>query len=322
MRIRRFKRTVLAAVALAAVVAVALYIVPLARHRNQNVSQGKQWAGLLKNHPAFSAKPAAYALEVRFSYASPTEENLGKLRLKYDLDAVAGGGPETERIINLMRWVYRLTGHANDPVIPEERNALSLIPLARDRHMMINCYLKTVILNEVYLAMGFESRQTHLLPAENEDEESHYITSVYSRTMGRWILMDPDFGVYGTDDHGVILGVAEIRGRLIAGRPVAVRPVDPPQSFLARVWPDVQNFVDGTSYLWYLKKNIFKIKCPQNSLFNQAAAPNKVYFELIPDGYREGLLRAPEINPRGNTVVFTNDEGLFWQKPVGSSAGL
>ena len=319
MRIRHFGRIVIATAALAAVIALALHVVPLARHRSQNVAQGRQWASLLKKHPAFSSKPTAYAVEVAFSYAAPTDENLQKLRSTYDLDTIAGGGPETERLINLLRWVYQLTGHANEPEIPEERNALNLIPLARDQHMLINCYLKTVILNEVYLAMGFESRQTHLWPAENEDEESHYITSVYSRTLGRWILMDPDFGVYATDDQGAILGVAEIRSRLIAGRPVAVRPVDPPPSFLARVWSNVQDFVDGTSYLWYLQKNLFKIECPQNNLFNLAAVPNRVYFQLIPDGYREEQLRTPQIKARGKKVVFTNDEGLFWQKPDGTS---
>jgi hypothetical protein len=315
LRKPRFKRLVIAAAAVAAVIALALYVVPLARHRGQNVAQGRQWADLLKKHPAFSSKPAAYAVEIAFSYAAPTDENLRKLRRTYDLDTVAGGGVETERLINLLRWVYQLTGHANEPEIPEERNALNLIPLARDRHMLINCYLKTVILNEVCLAMGFESRQTHLWPAEKEDEESHYITSVYSRTLGRWILMDPDFGVYVTDEQGAILGVAEIRSRLVAGRPLTVRPVDPPPSFLARTWSSVQDFVDGTSYLWYLQKNLFKIECPQNSLFNLAAVPNRVHFQLIPDGYREEQLKTPQITAKGKKVVFTNDEGLFWQKP-------
>jgi hypothetical protein len=316
MRIRHLKRIVMATAALAAVIAFVLYVVPLDRHRNQNVAQGRQWASFLQKHPSFSAKPTGYAVEVAFSYAAPTDENLQKLRSTYDLDTVAGSGPETERLINLLRWVYQLTGHANEPEIPEERNALSLIPLARDRHMLINCYLKTVILNEVYLAMGFESRQTHLLPAEKEEEESHYITSVYSRTLARWVLMDPDFGVYVTDGQGAILGVADIRSRLIAGRPLAVKPADPPSNVLARTWSNVRDFVDGTSYLWYLRKNIFKIDCPQNSQFNQAAKANKVYFELIPDGYREQLLRAPEITARGNKIVYLNDEGLFWQKPA------
>jgi hypothetical protein len=318
MKSKRFKRLVLAAVGLAAIVAATVYIVPLARHRSQNVSLGRQWAGLLSQHAGFTGKRPAYPIDVEFSYAPPTDDNLRTLRGKYHLDAVAGRGSETDRVINLMSWVYQLTGHANEPEIPEELNALNLIPLARDKHMMMNCFMKTVILNEVYLAMGFESRQTHLLPAENEDEESHYITSVFSRTLGRWILMDPDFGVYVTDEKGAILGIAEIRRRLIAGGPLLVKPVDPPSNGLAQAWSNVQNFVDGTNYLWYLRKNIFKVECPQNSLFNQAAKPDRLYFGLIPDGYREALLRAPEITKRGNKVVFMNDEGLFWQKPNGT----
>jgi hypothetical protein len=316
MKAKRLRRIVLAVLALAAVVAAAVFVVPLARERGRNVSQGRQWAGLLRKHRAFSAKPPAYPVEVTFSYAAPTDENLRKLRDLYGLEAVAGRGPETDRIINLMSWVYHLTGHANEPEIPDERNALNLIPLARDKHMMINCYLKTVILNEVYLAMGFESRQTHLLPAENEDEESHYITSVFSRALGGWILMDPDFGVYVTNEKGVLLGIAEIRRRLIAGEPLAVKAVDAPGSFFVRAWSDVQNVISGTSYLWYLQKNILKIECPRNSLFNQAAEPDRVYFELIPDGYREELLRAPEITKRGTRIVYMNDEGLFWQTPA------
>jgi hypothetical protein len=146
MKKQDLKRIIVAAAALAAVLAIALYGVPLARHRSQNVAQGKQWAGLLKAHPSFSAKLPSDAVAVAFSYAAPTDEDLQMLRSTYDLDTVAGNGPETERLINLMRWVYHLTGHANEPEIPEERNALILIPLARDRHMMMNCYLKTVIL--------------------------------------------------------------------------------------------------------------------------------------------------------------------------------
>jgi hypothetical protein len=220
-----------------------------------------------------------------------------------------------------MSWVYHLTGHANEPEIPDERNALNLIPLARDKHMMINCYLKTVILNEVYLALGFESRQTHLLPAENEDEESHYITSVFSRTLGKWILMDPDFGVYVTNEKGALLGIAEIRRRLIAGEALVAKAVDAPKSFFARAWSNVQDFSSGTNYLWYLRKNIFKVECPRNSLFNLAAERNRVHFELIPDGYREELLRAPEITKQGKRIVFMNDEGLFWQAPSGIPSG-
>lgn len=320
MKVKRLRRIVLAAVALTAVVAAAVYVVPLARHRGQNVALGRQWAGLLKKHPTFSAKLPTYPVDLMFYYAASADDGLARLRDKYDLDAVAGQASETDRIINLMRWVFRLVGHANEPEIPKELNALNLIPLAKDRHMTMNCYMKTVILNEVYLAMGYESRQTHLLPAENEDEESHFITSVFSRDLGRWILMDPDFGVYVTDEKGAILGIAGIRERLIAGKPLVVKSVEPEPKLLARVWSDLQSFATGTSYLWYLSKNIFKVQCPQTSQFNLAADPNRSLFELIPDGYREELLRAPGITQRGYKVFYLNDEGQFWREPQATAS--
>ena len=74
--------------------------------------------------------------------------------------------------------------------------------------------------------------------------------------------------------------------------------------------------VDGPSYLWYLSKNIFKVECPRDSRFNPAAQPDRVSFDLVPDGYRVELLRGPKITETGNMIVHTNDEGLFWQRPA------
>jgi hypothetical protein len=308
----------LRAMASVAAAMAAIYIISLVQDRNRNVAQGREWAALLRKHASFSAKPSGYAVEVNFTYASPSDENLVKLRDRYDLEMIAGRGSETDRIINLTRWVSQLTGHANNPEIPKELNALNLIYLAKDEHMLINCFMKTVILNEVFLAMGFSSRWTHLFPHSHEEDESHFVTSVYSPTLGKWILMDPDFGVYMTDETANILGVAEIRSRLISGEPLVVKSFDTSQSVLSRSWANVRGYIKGADYLWYLRKNIFKIQCPQVSMFNQRSMPDKVYFELLPDGYREELLQTSQMTGRGK-VVFINDAGLFWQKPAGQS---
>ena len=47
-----------------------------------------------------------------------------------------------------------------------------------------------------------------------------------------------------------------------------------------------------------------------------------MYFELIPDGYREELLQAPKITEEGRKTVYINDEGLFWQEPPGQQSQL
>lgn len=310
-------KTVVLAVASAAILgAGSAYVVPLARQRSQNVALGRQWMGLLKNHATFSGHQPSPTVDVTFTYAGPADENLARLRKLYDLDSIAGQGPEVQRMINLMRWVYQLTGHANEPEIPKELTAFNLIRLARDEHMQINCYMKTVILNEVYLAMGWPSRQTHLLPSEKEEVESHFITSVHASSLGKWIMMDPDMGTYVTDEDGTILGVSEIRSRMIAGRPLRVKDVDD-TGRLARARDGWSNFVRGVDYLWFYSEFLFKIQCPQRSLFNQASEPNRVMVELIPDGYREDVLQRPRTDDRGRKIISINDEGLFWQSPSG-----
>ncbi len=296
------------------VVLAVVYGVPVAREHSQNLALGKRWASQLAKHPGFSGKGSANPHEISFTYAAPSEANLARLRDAYHLDVVAGTGSETTRLINLLTWVFELTGHANEPQIPKELNALSLIPLARDRGMQMNCYMKTVILNEVYLSMGWPSRQTHLLPYEKEEEASHFVTSVYASTLGRWVLMDPDCGAYLTDEGGAILGVREVRQRLAAGRPLVEKGVGGGSGLLA-AWENSRNFVHGVSYRWFLTAFIFKVRCPQRSQFNEAAEPNRVHFELIPDGYRADLLGTSKTTASGKRTVYVNDEDSFWQKP-------
>jgi len=292
-------------------------VIPELQERHKYVSMGKEWMSHLKQHPGFSAQGTGYPIDVTFLYSDSTDENLRRLRKQYDLDSIAGQGSETERIINLMTWVYGLAAHANEPAVPAERNAFSFIHLAKDQHMNINCYMKTVILNEVYLSMGFYSRHTHLLPYSHEEEESHFVTSVFSQTLDKWILMDPDFGAYVTDKKGNILGVAEIRRGLISGAPMKVHHVG--RSGLEMAWFNLGNFIEGANYLWFLSEFVFKMRCPEYSRFAQDTVRVREFFELIPDGYKSEQLRKYRLTGRGEKIYSINDETIFWQKPAGIS---
>jgi hypothetical protein len=137
--------------------------------RSRMASAGKRWLALLRKHPAFSANSRGKYADMQFQYSGAQDENLRKLRETYRLDAVAGKGPEVERIVNLMKWVNRLTWHHPNPRIPGPYNALALIPLCKGWKRGINCWMFALILNEVYLSMGFASRLVHLLPYSAED---------------------------------------------------------------------------------------------------------------------------------------------------------
>jgi len=170
--------------------------------------------------------------------------------------------------------------------------------------------MKTVILNEVYLSMGFPSRHTHLLPHTDEEQQSHFVTSVYSRELRKWILMDPDFGAYVTNERHSLLGVSEIRERLISGDTLRTRHVG--RSRFEKAKLRLSNFTLGVSYPWFLSAFMFKIRCPRVSTFGQENLPARDYFELIPDGYNEHLLQEPTTTPRGNKMFYLNDESQFW----------
>ncbi len=119
-------------------------------------------------------------------------------------------------------------------------------------------------------------------------------------------MMDADMCGYLRDENGTILGILEIRRRLITGDPLNVND---DIGFFASV-------LGKWSYLWYLRKNIFRYSCQQSSEFSQESQQGqRTYFELVPDGFGEELLTEPEISPRGNKVVYINDESLFWQRP-------
>jgi len=311
---KRIKIAIIVIVTLAFVILCSIYILPSFRERPENIALGEEWASLLDEHQTFSAIPPGDPAEIVFTYADSSDENLRRLRDTYDLETIAGQGSEIDQIINLTRWVFYLNGHANNPEFLSEINAFTVIRMATVENKALNCYLKTVVLNEVFLSMGFASRQTHLLPYSHEEDESHFITSVYSRTLGKWLWMDPDFGLYFTDEEGDILGYPEIRKHLISGEPLVEHDLRIDQSVSYELWDRFICWVEAADYQWYLTKNIFKVRCQQMSMFNQRSNPDKVYFELIPDGYREELLNTSEMTERGK-IICINDEQLFWQTP-------
>lgn len=308
MTSKRLGLLVMAALVLALAGVAAAVAGPAPSKNEGEAALGKRWLELLKTHPAFGEEDQEGPVALAFYYAAATDENLTRLRDTYQLDAVAGRGAEMQRVINLMRWVFELAHHADSPAIPAERNAFTMIHMAQVERKPINCYMKTVVLNEVYLAMGFASRHTHLLPYEGESSESHFVTSVYSRSLGKWIMMDPDFGVYVTDTDGGPLGVDEVRRHLITGAALRVVRV-------GRRDPD--NTVEGVDYLWFLSRFVFKIRCPVYSMFSQDSRPVREYYELIPDGYRTETLNGTLMTRRGKKILFVNDEAAFWQAPAG-----
>jgi hypothetical protein len=127
-----------------------------------------------------------------FSYMQSSDADLARLRITYDLDNVAGNGTEIDQVIKLMQWVHNLVPHDGNSLNPSPQNAFNIIEVCRRDKRGVNCRMLATLLNEVYLAMGFKSRMVTCLPADINDADCHVTNLVFSKTLNKWIYMDPE----------------------------------------------------------------------------------------------------------------------------------
>lgn len=265
----------------------------------------------LRAHAIYSQSPHSDQWGIGFAYVSAEDEYLAKLRKAYRLSDIAGEGTDQERAIRLMRWVHGLTRHAINPSTPKDLSALNLIRLCQQEGKRINCWMYSIILNECLLSLGIPSRMVHLLPLKERPNESHFVVAVYVRESMQWIMIDPDMRGYFMDEQDNILGVAQIRKRLIAG---GILHVSEELDLQGAQW--LPRRVLTSLYRAYISKNLIRVACPQHSgLRGVDGASPQITYELIPDKYHREWLKQPRISTHGNARVYVNDEELFWQAP-------
>ncbi len=279
--------------------------------------------GILTQHPAYQAQKQALP---RYTYQFENDKELKDLREKYKLDSVAGNGDEISKIINLMGWVHNTVRHSNG-TNPTDRHADAMIEFCKMHNRGGNCRVLATILNETYLAMGFPSHFVTCLPMSKTDHECHVINCVFSKTLNKWVWMDPTFDTWVKDGNGNYLNIEEVRERLVKGLPVKTSP--------GINWNGKPH--DGEEYLHnYMAKNLFQLNIPLNScaayentdykprnerimlpkssqyLSDTSFLEGRTYIQLLPANYKPENI---ELGRRINGVYYTTDSKQFWKKP-------
>ena len=243
----------------------------------------------------------------KFTYQTPADSNLQRLRHLYNLDSVAGSGPDVDQIVRLMKWAHKIVRHDGNSTNPSSRNAIDLIQVCEKENRGVNCRMMATILNEAYLAMGFSSRHVTCMPKDTADHECHVITIVYAPSQQQWLWMDPTFEGYVTDDAGRFLGVAEVRERLRNGDSVAAAP--------ELNWNGKPYDGGSSGYLKrYMAKNLYWFSCPVSSEFGyESKSGQHEYVHLYPGDYN------PFRRDMGRLIkghdYYTNDADYFWSPP-------
>ncbi len=247
-----------------------------------------------------------------FVYQASNDSNLIKLRKLYNLDSIAGGGNDISQFINLMQWVHNLIPHDGNKGNPDKRNALSMISICKKENKTLNCRGLAIVLNEVYLAMGYKSRFVTCLPKDSTDGDCHVINMVFSKSLQKWIWMDPTFEAHIMNEKGELLSIQEVRERLINGKPLILNPDANWNHKITQT---------KAGYLYnYMAKNLYRLQCPTYSMFNYETKGNgidKNYCELIPLDYLDYIKN--EKKSENNLIIKSNirisNPAIFWEKP-------
>ena len=170
------------------------------------------------------------------------------------------------------------------------------------------------ILNECYLSLGIKSRYITCMPKETNFDDCHVINMVYSNELKKWIWIDPTFDSYVMDEKGNLLGIQEVRERLIKGQPLILN---------ADANRNRANLQTKDNYLEnYMAKNLYRLQTPLISEYDTEtwkSGKEVTYVELLPlDGIEQTPQKKEQTNnSTGVKFIYykTNNPNLFWTKP-------
>jgi len=250
----------------------------------------------------------------KFSYQSLDNPNLQKVRRDLKLDSIAGKGSELSQIFNLLHWVHNLVKHNGSSTSPNLKNAIDLVNVCKTEHRGVNCRMMATILNECYLSMGIKSRYITCMPKESKFDDCHVINMVYSRELEKWIWIDPTFDAYVMDEKGNLLGIQEVRERLIKGKPLVLN---------ADANWNRESLQVKSEYLdKYMAKNLYRLQTPVSSEYDTETPKDGkeiVYVELLPlDGIEQAPQKTESFNSSTGVKYITyktNNPNHFWTKP-------
>ena len=261
------------------------------------------YLSLLQSSPKYAYEsPAGYPV---FTYQDASDEKLAELRNTYNLEKVSGDGDEISKIFNLLRWVNQTIRHDGNSSSPDPENSLNILKYCKETGNGVNCVMMAIVLNEVYLSMGFKSR---VISGNCRDYvftgEWHAFNIVYSQSLDKWVFVDPTNQAYFTDDNGNFLSVAEVRKHIKDEIPLHLN-----ESAVHNWLP-----IDEGSYIHYMSKNLYRFSCSLRSafgnygIFSTSGVTNKTFCHLDPENDRQNGLN-------GALNYFTSNPDYYWKKP-------
>lgn len=133
------------------------------------------------------------------------------IRQKYSLGNIADGGNDFDNVIKLMKWLTENTYYsgAQYKFLPDDTLKILDFSFQNGFNHAINCRYKAIALSDILVSAGIKAFPVCLV--DSNFNGCHLMCEVYLREQNKWIVVDPSFNTYFTDENDRILDVFELR---------------------------------------------------------------------------------------------------------------
>jgi hypothetical protein len=254
-----------------------------------------------------------------FTYQSANHSGLVKLRQQFKLDSVAGSGNEVSRLINVLHWVHNSIPHDGQHESGIKTvNGFEIASIAKAKNIGVSCGELATVLNDCYLALGFKSRKIYCQPKDslNTDYDAHVINAVYATELKKWLWMDPTNDAYVMNEKGELLGIDEVRNRLVHDQPLILNP--------DANWNHRMSTTKDNYLYYYMAKNLYRFICTLESSYDietKGGEKTITYVNFFPEGYGKfsHMPTKREVYNKDLKTTFvyytTHNPATFWQIP-------
>jgi len=146
------------------------------------------------------------------------------------------------------------------------------------------------------------------MPVHENFDDCHVINAVYLTDTKKWVWMDATFEVYLTDEDDNLLGIDEVRMKLIRDEKIIISECI---NWNGKPYPG-----DKNTYLHeYMTKNLYRMSAPISSEAGyESGVRKRIYIELVPETH-ENFKDYKKYENVDIEMYFTKDDKLFWQEP-------
>lgn len=230
------------------------------------------------------------------------DNSLVDLKAKYELDNIVGGLSEFRSMVKLMTWVNdKLIG--DGMCIPPSNFSADYILTNTANGLFSNCFMYAVVLNELFLSMGFCSRMVRCMPVDIDFSDCHCVVEVYSQEYSKWIVFDPANRAYYINRKMVPLNLFELREHLADQETIIV-----PMMEYSRL----------QSLLQYLTKNMIRFETNSISKYGNEMYNSDCTFVHFQSKNYPVCDKTVFYEDMGYSIshIHTSNPLLFWQPPI------